>query len=146
MRRPPESKTPLWRSSRWGGRGCWVKSSRASFMGFAPISWAVRRERSSPHTALQQCGQEPSDRRDGRFSATLGAEGGTHRLVANSIDYAKAKQIECHAPECVEGKFCELRLSRMLGNPHTRCRLGPGPSTLEGRRKAAVHEYLQGMD
>src|ERR671910_797180 len=114
MRRPPESKTPLWRSSCWRGRGCWVNSSRASFMGFSPFSLAVRRKRSSPHAALQQCGQEPSDRRDGRFSATLGAEGGTHRLVANSIDYAEAKQREGHAPECVEGWLCELRHNGVL--------------------------------
>src|ERR687889_1617404 len=76
-------------------------------MGFSPSSSAVRRERSSPHAALQ-CGQEPSDRRDGRFSATLGAEGGTHRLVANSIDYAEAKQREGHAPEYVEWGFSEV--------------------------------------
>jgi hypothetical protein len=31
-----------------------------SFMGFSPFSSAVRRECSSPHAALQQCGQEPS--------------------------------------------------------------------------------------
>src|SRR5918993_876670 len=92
MRLPPESKTPLWRSSFWGGRGCWVNSSRASFMWFS----------------LLLGGQEPSDRRDGRFSATPGgAEGGTHRLGANSNDYAEAKQSEGHAPECVEGRFCE---------------------------------------
>src|SRR5918993_5694556 len=115
MRRPPESKTPLWRSSCWRGRGCWVKSNRVSFMGFSPFCSAVRRKRSSPHAALQQCGQEPSDRRDGRFSATLGAEGGTHRLVANSIDYAEAKQREGHAPEYVEWAFCAVRRYGVLG-------------------------------
>ena len=31
-----------------GGRGWWVNSSRASFMGYSPSSSAVRRERSSP--------------------------------------------------------------------------------------------------
>src|SRR5215203_5038707 len=112
MRWPPESKTPLWRSSCCGGRGCWVNSSRTSFMRCSPFASAVRRE--PPHRAALQCSQEPSDRRDGRFSATLGAEGGTHRLVANSIDYAEAKQREGHAPECVEGVFCELRLDGVL--------------------------------
>src|SRR5215212_5661397 len=108
MRLPPESKTTTWRSSCRGGRGCWVKSSLVRFMRFSPFSSAVRRERSSPHAALQ-CGQEPSDRRDGRFSAILGAEGGTHRLVANSIDYAEAKQREGYAPEYVEWGFSEVR-------------------------------------
>src|SRR4051794_23384848 len=32
MRPPPDSKTPLLRSSRWGGRGCWGNASRTSFM------------------------------------------------------------------------------------------------------------------
>ena len=59
---------------------------------------------------------------DGRFSATLGAEGGTHRLGANSIDYAEAKQREGHAPACVEGKFCELRQEeRFKNSPSERC-------------------------
>jgi hypothetical protein len=31
----PESKTPLWRSSRCRGRGCWVNVSRVRFMGFS---------------------------------------------------------------------------------------------------------------
>src|SRR5215211_1578857 len=71
MRRPPESKTTLWRRSRWGGRGCWVKSSRASFMGFSPFdSSAVRRERSSPRFTTVRY-KEPSDRPCGRFSATV---------------------------------------------------------------------------
>jgi hypothetical protein len=35
MRRPSESMTLLWRSSRWGGRGCCVNASRVRFMGFS---------------------------------------------------------------------------------------------------------------
>src|SRR4028118_1693328 len=33
----------------------------------------------SPHRATTQRGQEPSGRKDGRFSAPQGAEGGVHR-------------------------------------------------------------------
>src|SRR5918995_7339132 len=100
MRRSPESKTPLWRSSRCGGWGCWVNASRVRFMGLSPFPWAVR-ERSSPRgtTTVRSGAIRPLW--DGRFSATLGgAEGGTHRLGANSIDYAEAKQREDRAPKC----------------------------------------------
>ena len=38
-------------------------------------------------TALLQRGQEPSDRKDGQFSATLRAEGGTHRPCAHCINH-----------------------------------------------------------
>jgi hypothetical protein len=58
-------------------------------------------------TTLLQCGQEPSDRCDGRFSATLGAEGGTHRPYANGIDHPEATQGEGYEPERVEGAFSE---------------------------------------
>src|ERR671912_3032925 len=47
-----------------------------------------------PLTALLQCGQEPSGRRDGRFSATLRAEGGTHRPYAECIGHLEATQGE----------------------------------------------------
>src|SRR5215212_4541561 len=120
MRRPPESKTTLWRRSRWGGRGCWVKSSRASFMGFSPFdSSAVRRERSSPRFTTVRY-KEPSDRPCGRFSATLvpqkGAEGGTHHLNTHGIDLAEVLQAGGYSPECVEGMVCELPLYGVLTN------------------------------
>src|SRR5215217_4427149 len=60
-------------------------------------------------TAPLKCGQEPSGRRDGRFSATLRAEGGTHRPCADCIDRFEATQAEGYAPKLVEGVFCELR-------------------------------------
>ena len=49
-------------------------------------------------------------RRDGRFSATLGAEGGIYRLDADSIKHVETTQGEGYSPECVEVGFCELRL------------------------------------
>src|SRR5215217_6650242 len=91
MRLPPESRTPLWRSSRWGGCGCWGNSSRASFMGTSPLpTRAVRRERSSPRLPTVRL-EEPSGRRDDRFSATQSerAEGGTHHLDADGIKHAE---------------------------------------------------------
>src|SRR5215207_10987736 len=51
----------------------------------ASFSSAVRSLISSPRCYYTQRGQEPSDRKDGRFSATLRAEGGTHRPCVNSI-------------------------------------------------------------
>jgi hypothetical protein len=57
-------------------------------------------------TALLQCGQEPSGRRDGRFSATLrAAEGGTHRQGADGINQSEATQGEGYAPKLVEVVF-----------------------------------------
>src|SRR4028119_597049 len=77
MLRAPESKTLFWRSSWCGGRGCWWRSSRMRFMG---ISLPLGGEGAlSPHRATTQRGQEPSGRKDGRFSAALKAEGGVHR-------------------------------------------------------------------
>src|SRR5215207_8288084 len=79
MLRTPESKTLFWRSSWCGGRGCWWCSSRISSMGTSlPFGGEE-----SPLTALLQCGQEPSDRKDGRLPATLRAGGGTHRPCIN---------------------------------------------------------------
>jgi hypothetical protein len=50
---------------------------------------ALQRSKSEkrPLTALLQCGQEPSDCRDCRFSAILRAEGGTHRPCAYCINH-----------------------------------------------------------
>jgi hypothetical protein len=42
-------------------------------------------------------------RRDGRFSATLRAEGGTHRPYAYGIDHPEATQGEGYSPNLVEG-------------------------------------------
>src|SRR4028118_468598 len=79
MLRAPESKTLFWRSSWCGGRGCWWRSGRMSFMGISlPLSGEGAL---SPHRATTQRGQEPSGRKDGRFSAALKAEGGVHRPI-----------------------------------------------------------------
>ena len=48
-------------------------------------------------TAPLQCGQEPSGRRYGRFSATLKAEGGTHHPCADGINHPEATPGESHA-------------------------------------------------
>src|SRR5215217_6223889 len=62
-------------------------------------------------TAPLQCGQEPSGRKDGRFSATLRAEGGTHRPCAECIGHPEATQGEGYTLKLVEGEFCEVGLS-----------------------------------
>jgi hypothetical protein len=51
---------------------------------------------------------------DGRFSATLRAEGGTHRPCADCRDRSQATQGEGYAPKLVEGSFCELLLYGVL--------------------------------
>ena len=61
-----------------------------------------------------QRGQEPSDRKDGRFPASLGAGGGTHRPCAKCINPAMPLQYggcysglprtiaSCYSPYCLE--------------------------------------------
>src|ERR687897_2912043 len=89
MRLPPESKTPLWRSSFWGGRGCWVNSSRASFMWFSLLFGGKEKALlTACCTTTVRSGAIRPKRRP-VFRYLLGAEGGTHRLGANSIDYAQ---------------------------------------------------------
>ncbi len=77
-----------------GGRGCWVYTSRVRrFMGFSlPFGG-----KGVLLTAPLQCGQEPSGRRYGRFSATLKAEGGTHPPCADGINHPEATSGESHA-------------------------------------------------
>src|SRR3954462_12657338 len=110
MRPPPDSKTPLLRSSRWGGAGAGgTPAGRASCS--PPFSWAVRREHySSPRltTTVRAGAIRPSVRPVFRFPKR--AEGGTHHLDADVIKHAKATHGEGYSPKCVEGLFSEVRM------------------------------------
>src|ERR671910_2075677 len=121
MRLPPESKTPLWRSSRWWGRGCWVNSSRASFMWFSLLFGGKKGALLTAcwTTTVRSGAIRP--RRDGRFSATLRAEGGTHRPCVECIDRTGAVQKEGYVPKYVEGEFCELHTNVILGSFSSPC-------------------------
>src|SRR5215211_1589488 len=107
MRRSPESKTPLWRSSRCGGRGCWVNTSRVRFMGFslslcgkgALLTALEYYSALRSHQAVRAAGS-PLLKESGR------RDGGTHRPCAKCIDRTGATQREGYALECVEGEFC----------------------------------------
>src|ERR687893_1316478 len=110
MLRTLKSKTFFWRSSWCGGRGCWWRSSRIRFMG---ISLPLGGE-GALLTALLQRGQEPSDRRDGRFSATLRAEGGTHRPCAYCIKYSKPFKHSAMHPSLRRTILVDVRRSLTL--------------------------------
>src|SRR4028119_824449 len=77
-------------------------------------------------TALLQRGQEPSGRKDDRFSASRGAEGGVHRPFRRPSGYlcllyqktAASQGSALYSSECVEEQFCELRLDKVLGSLH----------------------------
>src|SRR5215217_871600 len=114
MRRSPESKTLLWRSSRWGGRGCWGNSSRTSFMWSSLASGG----KGAPLTALAYSAvrSHQTVRAAGSPLPKERAEGGTHRPCAKCKDRIGATQRDGHALECVEGQFCELRRHGVLGN------------------------------
>src|SRR5918993_1903830 len=102
MRLLPESKTPLWRRSRCGGRGCWVNSSLVSFMGLSLLFGGKKGALLTAcwTTTVRSGAIRP--RRDGRFSATLRAEGGTHRPCVECIDRTGTVQKEGYVPKYVE--------------------------------------------
>jgi hypothetical protein len=76
-----------------GGLGCWWCSSPVRFMGFSFPLGGEKKSHPSPRYYIQR-GQEPSGRKDGRFTARSGAEGGTHRpctYCSNSAEEAQEK-------------------------------------------------------
>src|SRR5688500_250428 len=97
----------------------------------SPFSSAAR-ERSSPRHSLQ-CGQEPSGRRDGRFSATLRAEGGTHHPDADGINRPEAAEGDGYSPKCLEEEF---RADLAINCPAYTCRQ-LGRNVEAGKRQAA---------
>src|SRR5918994_2729910 len=72
-------------------------------------------------------------RRDGRFSATLRAEGGTHRPCVECIDRTGTVQKEGYVPKYVEGEFCELHTDGVLGSCSSPCMPSYWPRYVTGR-------------
>ena len=117
MRLHPESKTPLWRSSRWGGRGCWVYASRVRFRGISSLHFggkgalltALANSAVRSHQAVRAAGLPLLKER---------AEGGTHRPCDKCIDRTGATQREGYALRCIGPTLAALggagflRLSR----------------------------------
>src|ERR671911_1536287 len=84
-----------------------------------PFPSAVRRKKTPHRALLHQRGQEPSDRKDGQFSATLRAEGGTHRPCGYCIKHPlPAQRARCSSTFRVD--VFRRREGRGLGPPPDR--------------------------